>query len=154
MQMILLSTQVIPTEWIGDAVDIGITPVLLILFVWYFLSRSRNDDVKVKEAYSAAQETIDEQNRAMREREDYLLAESAKREEIIRTESEKREKLIRTESEKRESILMASQERMLDTLDSIAQSLGQIEKNISRQNERLDAIEKEIRYGSVKGNGG
>lgn len=154
MQAILLSEQLVSSEYVlNTAAEKGFIAILLVVFVWYVLSRSRNDDKKVKEAYETSQNTIAEQNKTMREREDYLLAESARREEIIRTEAEKREKLIRTEAEKRESILMASQDRMLDILDNIAESLGKVEKSISRQDQRLDAIERKMSNGSVKSDG-
>ena len=48
---------------------------------------------------------------------------------------------------------MASQDRMLDTLDNIASSLSNVERNVARQDQRLDAIEQEIRNGSIKGSG-
>lgn len=154
MQAILLSEQLVSSEYMfNTAAEKGFIAILLIVFVWYFLSRSRNDDKKVKEAYETSQNTIAEQNKTMREREDYLLAESARREEIIRTEAEKREKLIKAEAEKRESILMASQDRMLDTLDNIAESLSKVEKSISSQDQRLDAIERKMSNGSTKGDG-
>ena len=134
--------------------DTGITTVLLIMFVWYFINRSRNDDNKVKEAYETAQANMEANNKSVREREDYLMAESAKREEIIRQEAERREKLIRQEAEKRESILMASQDRMLGTLDNIAESLGKMEGaltkleiSFSKTETRLDAIERKVSNG-------
>lgn len=146
-------------ETIKFIADIGITPVLLILFVWFFISRAKDDDNKVKEAYKTAQDNMESNNRAVREREDYLMAESAKREELIRQEAERREKLIRQEAEKRESILMASQDRMLDTLDSIAGSLDKIEGaltklevSFSKSEARLDDIERKLGNGCNKGN--
>lgn len=154
MYGVLMSVEALPPTWVDSIVDKGITAILLVIFVGYFLRRSRNDDNKVKEAYETSQKNMEEQNKAVREREDYLLAESAKREEIIRTEAERREKLIRSEAEKRESILMASQDRMLDTLDNIASSLNNVERSVAKQDQRLDAIEQEIRNGSIKGNGG
>lgn len=153
MYGILMDAQMLPAGWADSIVDKGITAILLIIFVGYFIRRSRNDDNKVKEAYETSQKNMEEQNKAVRDREDYLLAESAKREEIIRTEAERREKLIRAEAEKRESILMASQDRMLDTLDNIAASLNNVERSVAKQDQRLDAIEQEIRNGSIKGNG-
>lgn len=162
MQGILLT---LPTTEIWKQIaEIGMVPVLLVLFIWYFINRSKNDDNKVKEAYEASQNKIkeayetsqknmEEQNKVIRDREDYLLEESAKREEIIRTEAERREKLIRMEAEKRESILMASQDRMLETLDNIASSLNKMERSMAKQDQRLDAIERTIGNGSGKGNG-
>lgn len=153
MYGILMDAQMLPIGWMDSVADKGITAILLAIFVGYFIRRSRNDDNKVKEAYETSQKNMEEQNKAVREREDYLLAESAKREEVIRTEAERREKLIRAEAEKRESILMASQDRMLDTLDNIAASLNNVERSVARQDRRLDAIEQEIRNGSIKGSG-
>lgn len=154
MYGILASAQTLPSSWIDTAAEKGIIAILLIIFVGYFLRRSRNDDERVKQAYETSQKNMEEQNRAVREREDYLLAESAKREEIIRTEAERREKLIRNEAEKRESILMASQDRMLETLDSIATSLNKMERSMAGLDQRLDAMERKIGNGSAKGNGG
>lgn len=148
------------TETIKFVTEVGITPVLLILFVWFFISRSRDDDNKVKEAYRTAQENMENNNKAVRDREDYLMAESAKREEIIRQEGERREKLIRQEAEKRESILMASQDRMLDTLDNIAVSLNKmegaltkLEVSFSKTEARMDMIERKLEDGNNKGDG-
>ena len=145
------------TETIKFITEVGITPVLLVLFVWFFISRSKDDDNKVKEAYRTAQENMESNNEALREREDYLLTESAKREEIIRQESERREHLIRQEAEKRESILMMSQDRMLDTLDNIASSLNKVESTLTKLEQsytkseaRLDVIEREMRNGCNK----
>lgn len=153
MYGILASAQTLPTSWIDTAAEKGIVAILLIIFVWFFLKRSRNDDERVKQAYETSQKNMEEQNKAVREREDYLLAESAKREEIIRTEAERREKLIRAEAEKRESILMASQDRMLETLDNIASSLNKMERSMAGLDQRLDAMERKIGNGSAKGDG-
>lgn len=153
MYGILASAQTLPSSWIDTAAEKGIIAILLIIFVGYFLRRSRNDDERVKQAYETSQKNMEEQNKAVREREDYLLAESAKREEIIRTEAERREKLIRAEAEKRESILMASQDRMLETLDNIAASLNKMERSMAGLDQRLDAMERKIGNGSVKGDG-
>lgn len=138
-------------ETIRFITEVGITPVLLILYVRFFISRSKDDDNKVKEAYKTAQDNMERNNEAFREREDYLMAESAKREELIRQEAERREKLIRQEAEKRESILMASQDRMLETLDNIAGSLNRmegaltkLEVSFSKSEARLDVIERKL----------
>lgn len=155
MYGIMASAQMMmPSSWTDTVAEKGFIAVLLIIFVGYFIRRSRNDDNRVKEAYETSQKNMEEQNKAVREREDYLLAESAKREEIIRDEAERREKLIRAEAEKRESILMASQDRMLGTLDNIAQSLNKMEKSMTKLDERMDAMERKIGDGSGKGDGG
>lgn len=161
MYEILLNAEILPSSLIDAAAEKGIIAILLIIFVGYFIRRSRNDDNRVKEAYEISQKNMEEQNRTVREREDYLLAESAKREEIIRAEGERREKLIRAEAEKRESILMASQDRMLETLDNIAssltkveQSMAKMEQSMTKLDQRMDAMERKIGDGSGKGDGG
>jgi len=123
-------------ELISYTVDIGLTPILLILFIVFFIRRANDDDARVKQAYADAQEKIAECNREVRERENTLMAESAKREEILRQESEKRENLIRKEAEKRESILMANQDRMLGSMDRISDSLNKIEASLSKMESR------------------
>lgn len=142
------------TEIVKNAIEMGLVPVLLILFVMFFIRRAKDDDSKVKQAYESAQKNIEENNKILREREDYLLAESAKREEIIRQEGERREKIIRHEAEKRESILMASQDRMMGNLDTIANSLskmegafGKFEVAFSNMEYRLNKIEGKVSSG-------
>lgn len=136
-------------------VEVGITPALLLIFVVFFLRKSNEDDAKVKEAYENAQETLSSNNKAVRDREDYLISESMKREDIIRQEAEKREKLIRQEAEKRENILMVSQDRMLDSLDSIAKSLARMEgafckmeASFAKMENRMDKIERKVSEGN------
>ncbi|NBK93037.1 hypothetical protein D5278_13790 [bacterium 1XD21-13] len=116
-------------ELLKNVVDVGITPVLLVVFIVFFIQRTKDDDTRVKKSNSEAQ-------KAIRDREDMLMAESAKREELIRQEAEKRENLIRKEAEKRESILMANQDRMLNSLDKITDSIAKIEQSLSRMESR------------------
>ncbi len=116
-------------ELLKNVVDVGITPVLLVVFIAFFIQRTKDDDTRVKKSNLEAQ-------KAIREREDMLMAESAKREELIRQEAEKRENLIRKEAEKRESILMANQDRMLNSLDKITDSVAKIEQSLSRMESR------------------
>lgn len=123
-------------EIISYTVDVGLTPILLILFIVFFMRRANDDDARVKQAYADAQKKIEECNKEVRERENTLMAESAKREEILRQESEKRENLIRKEAEKRESILMANQDRMLGSMDRISDSLNKIEASLSKMESR------------------
>ena len=81
--------------------NVGVTVVMLVIFVGYVLQKAKNDDKRVSDAqqaaieattraYTDAQEKIEEANRAIREREDILLNSSMEREEILRKESEKR----------------------------------------------------------------
>lgn len=123
-------------EVLKNIVDIGITPVLLVIFIVFFIRRANDDDARVKQAYSDAQKKIEDCNREVKERENTLMAENAKREEILRSESEKRENLIRKEAEKRESILMANQDRMLNSMDAITQSLSKIEISLNKMESR------------------
>lgn len=123
-------------EVISYVVDVGLTPVLLILFIIFFIRRASDDDVRVKQAYADAQSKIEHCNQEVRERENMLLAESAKREEILRHEAEKRENLIRKEAEKRESILMNNQERMMNTMDQISRSMQKMENSLGKMESR------------------
>lgn len=132
------------TEIISYVVDVGLTPVLLILFIVFFIRRASDDDARVKQAYADAQEKIEHCNQEIRDRENMLLAESAKREEILRHEAEKRENLIRKEAEKRESILMNNQDRMMDSMDRISLSMTKIEKSLSNMESRHEADIKQI----------
>lgn len=117
-------------------VDIGLTPVLLIVFIVFFLMRSKDDDARVQKAYADSQKSIEEINQAARERENTLMSEFAKREELLRQESEKRENIIRKESEKRENILMCNQERMVESMNAISTSLSKIEATLSKMEAR------------------
>ena len=126
------------TEVVKNVVDIGITPVLLIVFIVFFIHRAKDDDTRVKKSNSEAQ-------KAIREREDMLLAESARREELIRQEAEKRENLIRKEAEKRESILMANQDRMLNSLDKITDSIAKIEQSLTKMETRHEQDIKDLK---------
>ncbi len=123
-------------ENIGQIADAGVTLVLAVVLLVFFIARTKDDDARVKKAYADAQEKIEESSKAIRDREDVLMAENAKREELLRQECEKRENLIRKESEKRESILMANQDRMLNSLDKITESLDKLEKSLSKMETR------------------
>lgn len=121
------------SKWVAE---LGVSIVLLLIFVFYFIRKSISDDKRVNKAYDDAQEKIAACDREIRERENYLLSESAKREEIIRQESEKRENLIRREAEKRESILMANQDKMVDSMREITASLSKIETSLTKMESR------------------
>lgn len=97
---------------LSSAVEYGVTPVLLLVFVWFFLKRDRERDtdmveekVKLREEFRKQKEDIDREletsKKASREKEALLLSENAKREELIRKESEKREQIIREEAVRR-----------------------------------------------------
>ena len=107
-------------EVLKNIVDIGITPVLLVIFIVFFIRRANDDDARVKQAYSDAQKKIEDCNREVKERENTLMAEN----------------VIRKEAEKRESILMANQDRMLNSMDAITQSLSKIEISLNKMESR------------------
>lgn len=129
-------------KWVAE---LGVSIVLLLIFVFYFIRKSINDDRRVNRAYDDAQEKIAACDRQIRDRENFLLSESAKREEIIRQESEKRENLIRKEAEKRESILMANQDRMVDSMREITVSLSKIETSLNRMESRHETDIRQIK---------
>lgn len=129
-------------------IDIGITPVLLLLFVRYFLSQDEKRAAQVQEEYRKAQERIEDAEKDARERESLLLAEAQRREDLIRTDALEREKLIRRENEKREGVLLTSLERVTSTMDKISTSMQDIQGTIARMDERLDRLERGVmRYG-------
>lgn len=135
--------------------NVGVTVVMLVIFVGYVLQKAKNDDKRVTDtqqaaidattaAYNDAQAKIEEANRAIREREDILLNSSMEREEILREESRKREELIRKESEKRESILMLNMERITASMGDITKALNEIKESFSGIDRRLEKIEERV----------
>lgn len=122
-------------------IDIGITPVLLLLFVRYFLGQDEKRSAQAQKVYSEAQEKIESATAAAREREDLLLAEAQRREELIRTDALEREKLIRRESEKREGVLLTNLERVTATMDKISASMQDIQGTIGKMDDRLERLE-------------
>lgn len=135
------------TELAKNIVDIGITPVLLLAFVVYFIRKSRDDDRRVNAAYEEAQKKIAETNDVISQRERQLTEENARMVELIRTEAERRESLIRKESEKRESILMGNMERMVQSMEEITRSMRNIDQSFAKINERLEKIEGKVNEG-------
>lgn len=120
-------------------VDIGLTPVLLVIFIVFFLRKSKDDDARVQTAYTDSQKSIESINQSSRERENTLMSEFAKREELLRQESEKRENILRKEAEKRENILMCNQERMVESMNAISTSLSKIETTLSKMESRHES---------------
>lgn len=143
------------SEVMKNVVDIGVTPVLLLIFICYFLSKSKSDDARVAKS-----------NEALLEWERKMNEEAAKREKLIRQEAEKqlqlltedrarreqqliedcnrREDLSRKESEKRESILMGNMERMIQNMDRITETMRNIDLSMAKVNERLEKIEERM----------
>lgn len=138
---------------IKQIIDVGITPVLLLVFVFYFINKSKTDDKRVEDANQNASSKIDETIKASREHEEVMLAESAKREEMIRQEAERRENMLRKESEKRESILMLNMEKITDSMTSMTKTMDRMESAFSGIEKRLENIEYKIEEGAVGGSG-
>lgn len=143
-------------EVVKTAVDIGITPVLLIVLMIFFLSRSKRDaeqmdrvqqdaQATIKQAFTNAQAKVEESAKASKERVDILLSENARREELIRRAAEEREELIRKDAEKRESILLTNMERMVDSMGEINKSMKSIESSFTIMERRLEKIESKMR---------
>lgn len=131
-------------ETLKQVIDVGITPVLLLVFVYYFINKSRGDDRRVNEAFQEAQTRIEEMAAGAREHEDAMAAENAKREEMLRSEAEKRETMLRKEAEKRESMLMLNLEKITVSMDSITRTLDRMENSFSGIESRLEKIEYKI----------
>lgn len=138
---------------IKQIIDVGITPVLLLVFVFYFINKSKTDDKRVEDANQNASSKIDETIKASREHEEVMLAESAKREEMLRQEAERRENMLRKEAEKRESILMLNMEKITDSMTSMTKTMDRMESAFSGIEKRLENIEYKIEEGAVGGSG-
>lgn len=138
---------------IKQIIDVGITPVLLLVFVFYFINKSKTDDKRVEDANQNASSKIDETIKASREHEEVMLAESAKREEMLRQEAERRENMLRKESEKRESILMLNMEKITDSMTSMTKTMDRMESAFSGIEKRLENIEYKIEEGAAGGSG-
>ena len=142
-------------ELIKSVTEVGTTVVLLVAFVWHYLSKDKDSNKKVAEAYDDcqkqitaayqdAQEKIEAANRTIREREDMLIESNAKREEMLRQESQKREEMIRRESEKRESILMLNMDKITQSMESYTKTLNQIKDGFTSMDRRLERMEKQL----------
>ena len=138
---------------IKQIIDVGITPVLLLVFVFYFINKSKTDDKRVEDANQNASSKIDETLKASREHEESMLAESAKREEMLRQEAERRENMLRKEAEKRESILMLNMEKITDSMTSMTKTMDRMESAFSGIEKRLENIEYKIEEGTAGGSG-
>lgn len=138
---------------IKQIIDVGITPVLLLVFVFYFINKSKTDDKRVEDANQNASSKIDETLKASREHEESMLAESAKREEMLRQEAERRENMLRKEAEKRESILMLNMEKITDSMTSMTKTMDRMESAFSGIEKRLENIEYKIEEGAAGGSG-
>ncbi len=140
---------------VKSAMEIGLQPSLLILFVWYFMKRDKEreeslveEKVNQREAFKKQQETVDAQLESYkanaREKEALLMSENAKREELIRKESEKRETLLRQEAEKRENALIGQLDAMSGTMKEISQSMDGINRSMDGINKTVEGVMNRI----------
>jgi hypothetical protein len=79
---------------VGGILEIGLAPVLLVLFVYHFINQGKRRDER---------ELADWKNAIARE--NMIIADSARREELLRAEYKEREDAIRAEYKEREQIL-------------------------------------------------
>lgn len=129
--------------------NIGIIAVLLLIFVGYFIWRSKEDAKHQDAEQKKRQEDLENLNRRLSEREDMLISQSREREEMLisrnkereemlRSDADRREKLLREESAKRESILMTNMERQTASLDGIMRMLGKMESRLERIEQKME----------------
>lgn len=118
--------------------NIGIIAVLLLIFVGYFIWRSKEDTKRQDAEQKKHQEDLENLNKRLSEREDMLINQSKEREEMLRSDADRREKLLREESAKRESILMVNMERIANSIDNITKTLGKMEGRLDRIDRKLE----------------
>ncbi len=128
-------------EVIKYAIDIGITPLLLLVFVYYFIKQDEKRQKSIREEYDKAQGRIEDIEKTAKERENVILAAAQQREALLQGEAAKREELIRREAEKREGILMTNLERITATMGDISRSMQDIQANIGKIDERIERLE-------------
>ena len=124
--------------------NIGIIAVLLLIFVFFFIWKSKDDAKKQDAERQRYQENLENMNTRLSERENMLIAQSEKREEMLKADADRREKLLREESSKRESILMANMERQTASLDGIMKTLGKMEGRMERIEQKLEKGEGNV----------
>ena len=121
--------------------NIGIIAALLLIFVLFFIWKSKDDAKKQDAERVKYQENLEKMNERLSERENMLIAQSEKREDMLRSDADRREKILRVESAKRESILMANMERQTASLDGIMKTLGKMEGRLERIEQRMERRE-------------
>ncbi len=118
--------------------NIGIIAVLLLIFVFFFIWKCRDDAKK----QDAERQEYQENMERLSERENMLIAQSEKREEMLKADADRREKLLCEESAKRESILMVNMERIADSMDNITKTLGKMEGRLDRIEQKMERGER------------
>lgn len=125
----------------------GITPVLLILFVWYFINRDKTRDAQMNKLVEDNKRESAKREQESREREEALMNDCIRREELLKTEADKREKLLKAEAEKRESHLMMNMEKMTASMEKTVSTLQEMSNSISVVQEKLTRIENKMEWG-------
>lgn len=143
-------------------VDLGLIPVLLLVFVKNFFDKDKERDKQITDLHSQFEkrEELLRTDTARREdqykeRERILVAESARREEILKKESDKREKLIRDESEKRETALLTTIDSFSKTMKEISETMTGIKNTTIQLQLKIDnmgdALERLSKVGGANG---
>ncbi|MBQ8982694.1 MAG: hypothetical protein IJ079_03820 [Lachnospiraceae bacterium] len=125
----------------------GLTPVLLVLFVWYFLNRDKTRDEQMKQQMETSRQETDQRIEENNKRTDMIMAECAKREELIRTEADKREKMIKEEAAKRENHLMINMDKIVESMEKTSKAMQEINMNMQLMQEDITRIESKINIG-------
>jgi len=121
------------STFIPTIIENGMTPALLLVFIYYFLNRDKTRDKQ-----------LDDMKADSKERMDSVLAEGIRREEILRSEAEKREDIMRQEAERRELMFTRSIDILNDTLGKIANSTDELRNAFFKVDLRLEKIEDKI----------
>jgi len=124
------------TSFISTALEIGMTPALLLMFAWYFLKRDKCRDKQIADLIET-----------FKEREKIVLAEGTRREELMRQESERREKIILDSAERRESNLMKTIDGFSGSIEKISDTMDEIKKAFLQMEFRLRTVEENRKGG-------
>jgi hypothetical protein len=144
------------------AVDLGLVPILLLVFIKHFMDKDKARDKQIcnlAERFEKREEIIrseiERREGQYREREDMLIAEGTRREELMRKESEKREKLMREEADKRENVLMETIKGFIRTIEKISDAMSEMKNAFVQIECKIVNIEGNIeRMGRKNGQAG
>lgn len=129
---------------ISAILELGLTPALLILFVFYFLKRDKHRDEQLEATNKSRDDKLDAIRQSFREREQFLVAEGVRREEAMRSESVNREQLIRQEAEKRENALMRIIDSHNNNMEKVCGTLDEVKNTLMQMEFRFKSIENGI----------
>lgn len=132
---------------ISPILEIGLIPVLLILFVRFFFEKDKERENQLGDLSASFEkreallhaDTVRREDQ-YKEREKILTAESARREEILKKESEKREKIIREEAEKRENALLTTIDSFSRTMKEISLTMSEIKNTTTQMQYKIDIM--------------